>query len=160
MDALPAAGCTATVFLFILVGLRTIGRRQSAQLTAMDLLIVLLLGSAVETSMIGIKRGSEGPMHDPNTSLVAGLVAAGTLFIIDFLFARASERWPGVARLLGGKAMLLCRDGAPIQENLRRAGMTDDDLLHALRTLGYDSPTEVRFAVLEPNGDVDAVPVS
>ncbi len=63
---LEVAGSTAVIYLFLLVLLRIFGRRQLGQLTAVDLVVVLTLGSAVETSMI----------HG-NTSLVAGLVSVG-----------------------------------------------------------------------------------
>src|SRR5712675_98688 len=46
------AGSTAVIYLFLIVLLRLFGRRQLGQLTVIDLVVVLTLGSAVETSLI------------------------------------------------------------------------------------------------------------
>src|SRR5215469_14180286 len=66
------SACTAGIYLFLVVLLRLFGRRQLGQLTIIDLLVVLLLGSAVETAMI----------HG-DVSLWAGLVSATTLLGVN-----------------------------------------------------------------------------
>src|SRR5882724_4081955 len=65
------AGSTAAIYLFLLVLLRLFGRRQLGLLTVIDLVVVLLLGSAVETAMI----------HG-DVSLPAGFASAGTLMLM------------------------------------------------------------------------------
>ena len=69
---LIVAGTTACIYLFLITILRLVGRRQLAQLSALDLVVVLLLGSTVETAMI----------HG-DTSLAAGLVSAGMVRLSD-----------------------------------------------------------------------------
>jgi len=49
---LTVAVHTALILAFLMVGLRTVGRRALAQLDVIDLVVVLLLGSAVETAMV------------------------------------------------------------------------------------------------------------
>src|SRR3979411_3300034 len=46
------AGSTAAIYLFLIVLLRLFGRRQLGQLTVIDLMVVITLGSAGETSLI------------------------------------------------------------------------------------------------------------
>ncbi|MFI5041196.1 MAG: hypothetical protein ACHQNA_05005 [Acidimicrobiales bacterium] len=46
---LEAVGATAAIYLFLVVALRLLSRRQLGQLTVIDLVVVLVLGSAVET---------------------------------------------------------------------------------------------------------------
>src|SRR5579883_1605074 len=110
------AATTAGIYLFLVVLLRVFGRRQLGQLTVVDLLVVLLLGSTVETSMI----------HG-DVSLAAGLGSAGTLLV---------------------------HEGVPVPGHLRRAGMSAQDLLEALRDRGYEGLSGVREAVLETDGSV------
>src|SRR5439155_6388166 len=59
----PVAGQTAVIYLCLVVAMRLVGRRQLGQFTVLDLVIILVMGSAVETAMI----------HG-DTSLRAGLV--------------------------------------------------------------------------------------
>src|SRR2546423_14278460 len=70
------AGSTAAIYLFLLVLLRLFGRRQLGQLTVIDLVVVLLLGSAVETAMI----------HG-GVSLPAGIPTGAPLPVLDRLLA-------------------------------------------------------------------------
>src|SRR5258708_25939630 len=157
-SALPALQNTVIIYVLLIIGIRTLGRRQTGQLTALDLLIVLLLGSAVETSLIGPAKGSaKGLFHDPNVSLLAGIVSASTLLVINRLFGWLMSRSRRMRHLLSGGPLLLVHNGKYVQENLRRAGMTDADMLHALRGSGFAAPEEVCFALLEPNGEIHAL---
>ena len=146
---LQVVGSTAAIYLFVLVLLRTIGRRQLLQLTVIDLVVVLTIGSAVETAMI----------HG-NKTLLAGLVSATTLLVINALITRLllkSRRW---RHLVNGGPVLLVHDGHPLDSHLERVGMTHADLFQALRGKGYDRLQGVRYAVLEVDGDVTVVPTT
>jgi uncharacterized membrane protein YcaP (DUF421 family) len=141
-----AVGATAGLYLFLIVLLRTFGRRQLGQLTVVDLVVVLLLGSAVETAMI----------HG-NTSLPVGLASAATLLIVNRVLTLVFLRSDRLAHLVNGGPVLLVRNGRVLDEHLLRAGMTEADLLEALRSRGFAGPTGVDAAVLETDGSVSVV---
>lgn len=143
---LIVAGNTVCIYLFLVVAMRILGRRQLEQLTALDLLIVILLGSAVETAMV---HGS--------TLLRAGFVSATTLFIANRLVTLTITRSKRVQRLCGSGPILLVHNGAFVEEHLKRIGLTEEDVLQALRAREHDSLTDVRFAVLEPDGEINVV---
>ena len=140
------AACTACVYLFVVVLLRIFGRRQLGQLTVLDLIVILLLGSAVETSMI----------HG-DLSLPAGLTSAATLLVLNramtVTFLR-SGRWN---HLVNGGPILLVHHGSVIEEHLRRVGLTQDDLEEGLRSRGYPDTSTVREAVLETDGSISVI---
>lgn len=141
------AAHTLFIYLFLILGLRLLGRRQMGQLTVIDLSIVLLLGSAVEM-----------PMLTADTSLSAGLVAGSTLLlanrVIAFLFGRSRR----LAHLVAGDPLLLVSDGQFVEEHLRRAGLTHADVLEAIRERGYATIAKIQFAVLELDGAITVVP--
>jgi uncharacterized membrane protein YcaP (DUF421 family) len=118
------------------------------QLTVVDLLIILLLGSAVETAMIA-----------GNTSLLAGLVSAGTLFASNRLLAWVFCRSRRLRRLVVGNPVLLVHDGHMVEEHLKRVGLLDSEVEAAIRERGYGGVDEVRFAVLELDGSINVVPM-
>jgi uncharacterized membrane protein YcaP (DUF421 family) len=142
------AGSTAVIYMFLIVALRLLGRRQLGQLTVIDLVVVLVLGSAVETAMI----------HG-NISLAAGLVSAGTLLVLNQALTWAFVRSPRLSHLVGGGPILLIHDGHVVEEHLYRAAMTRADLMEVLRSKGFETPNDVRAAVLETDGSVSVVPV-
>ena len=156
--AIPTLVNTLLIYVLLIVSIRTVGRRQTGQLTALDLLIVLLLGSAVETALIGPSpQPTKELFHDPNVSLFAGLVSAGTLLLANRVLGTLLSRSKRLRHLVTGGPLILVHDGQLVQENLRRAGLTEADILHALRMRGFASPKEVSFAVLEPNGEIHAL---
>jgi uncharacterized membrane protein YcaP (DUF421 family) len=140
------AGSTAAIYLFLLVLLRLFGRRQLG-LTVVDLVVVLLLGSAVETAMI----------HG-DVSLPAGFASAGTLMLMNRLLTAVFLRSERFCNLVGGGPVLLVHEGRPVEEHLRRVGMTHTDLEEALRARGYGGPADVREAILETDGSVSVIP--
>ena len=139
-------GSTIVVYAALLVLLRLAGRRALAELTVIDLVVVLVLGSAVETAMI----------HG-NISLEAGLIAAATLMVTNRLLALAMLRSKRFRHKVGGGPILLVHDGHPVDAHLRTAGLSLDDLHAALRGRGYDDITTVRFAVFEADGTITAI---
>ena len=140
---------TFVIVAFLIAGLRTFGRRTLAQLTVVETVIVLLLGSAVETAMVA-----------GDTSLAAGLVCAGSLLVLNRLLAVVAARFPRVGELVGGRPVLLVHDGHVLEDHLRRAGLTRSDLEQALRERGEEQPAGLRSVVLESNGAIHVVPES
>ncbi|HEY6572177.1 MAG TPA: YetF domain-containing protein [Candidatus Eisenbacteria bacterium] len=134
------------IYLTLLVGLRLMGKRQVGQLTPFDLLLLLLLSNAVQNAMIG-----------PDTSLIGGLVAAATLFGLNFVVARVARSSGGAAKLLEGTPTLLIRDGDFLEEHLVREGISRSDILRALREHGVEDPSTVRSAILEVDGSISVL---
>ncbi len=125
-----------------------LGRREIAQLTAVELIIIAILGSAVETAMIA-----------GNTSLAAGLVSATTLLLANRALSILVRRSRRVRHLLLGGPILLVNNGRMIYPHLQRAGLTEANVEQAIRERGYDV-SECRAAVLEIDGSVGVVPQS
>jgi uncharacterized membrane protein YcaP (DUF421 family) len=144
---LAVAGSTLFIYLFLVAGFALVGRRTLSQLSMIDLVIILIMGSAVETAMV----------HG-DTSLTAGLASATTLLVINRVFAvgrrRGWLRW-----LFPHEPYLLVQDGRVIEAHLKRAELTRDDLLEAMRERGYSSFADVRYAVLEEDGEINVIPV-
>ena len=141
-------GSTTAIYLFLVMLLRLFGRREMAQLTMIDLIVVLILGSAVETAMI----------HG-NLTLPAGLTSAATLLALNKLMTLAFLRSDRLRHLVGGGPVLLVHDGTLVTEHLTRVGMTAVDVAEAIRGRGFDDLREVKYAVLETDGEVTVVPV-
>jgi uncharacterized membrane protein YcaP (DUF421 family) len=143
---LEAIGATALIYLFLIGAMRLFSRRQLGQLTAIDLVVVLILGSAVETAMI----------HG-NTSLPVGLASAATLLTLNRVLTLVFLRSSRFDHLVNGGPILLVNHGRVLDEHLRRVGLSPDDLAAALRGRGCEGPKGVRAAVLETDGTVTVV---
>ena len=140
------AGSSAAIYGFLIVMMRLLSRRQLGQLTVVDLVVVLVLGSAVETAMI----------HG-DTSLPAGLTAVATLLVMNRALTWIFLRSRRLSHLVNGGPILLVHDGKPVREHLRRVGMSEADLAEALRARGFTGPDQVKEAVLETDGSISAI---
>src|SRR3569832_1280308 len=65
---------SVTVYLFIIIAIRFFGKKELAQLSVIDLVFILLISNSVQNAMVG-----------SNASLPGGLVAAGSLFIVNHM---------------------------------------------------------------------------
>lgn len=137
---------TAVVYVFIIVALRLFGKTEIAQLSVVDLVFILLISNAVQNAMVG-----------PDASLAGGLVAATTLFVMDFLFKTCLYRIPWFNKLLQGSPSVLIRHGRVDQRNLKRAMLTNDELMEALREHGVEYIKDVDMAVLEVDGNISVL---
>jgi uncharacterized membrane protein YcaP (DUF421 family) len=138
---------TAIVYLFLIVALRVAGRREVGQLSILDLVVILIIANGVQNAMVG-----------QNTTLIGGLVSAGTLIILDRVLDAVLNRNRRLARVLEGEPVLLVRGGRVLDRALSRASVNRAELDAAVRAHGVASVRDVSLAVLETDGSISVIP--
>src|SRR5438270_5564574 len=113
------------VYGFLVVTLRLFGRRELGQLTAFDLILLLILSNAVQNS---INAG--------DNSLTGGLVSAVTLLVINWVVGWAAYRWRRFERLVSGPPLRIVTDGKVHVPALAKERITLEELRSALRKQG------------------------
>src|SRR5215470_16631575 len=150
----PAAGSvllniavrTAAVYLLVLIGVRLSGKREVGQMTPFDLTLLLLLSNSVQNAMTG-----------PDTSLMGGAIAAGTLLVLNYLVAEVSGINRRFRRLIQGQPTLLIHDGKTIETHMAKEHVSVDELLRALREHGIGCIEQTALAVLEVDGSISCL---
>lgn len=135
------------LYLFIVLGLRWLGKPSMAQSTTFGYLVIALLGSAAES---GLYAGSG--------SMLAGLVSLVALLAADWLLSLLLARSGRLRRAVAGQPLVLVHDGQFVPTHLRRAGLSQRDVQAAVRERGYKRVQDVRLAVLEANGEIGVIP--
>jgi uncharacterized membrane protein YcaP (DUF421 family) len=138
---------TAIVYVCLVLGFRFLGKREAGQLSTLDLVVLLVIANAVQNAMVG-----------ENTSLLAGLIAAGVILVLDLLLHAAADRWKPVRNFLDGEPTVLVDHGTILYDNLRREGISDRELAVALRQNQLLSADEALFVFLETNGQISVIP--
>jgi uncharacterized membrane protein YcaP (DUF421 family) len=147
-DLLSVIVRTAIVYVFLVLGFRFLGKREAGQLSTLDLVVLLVIANAVQNAMVG-----------ENTSLIAGLIAAAVILILDLVLHAAADRWKLLGDALDGEPTLLVDHGRVLIDNLRREGISDRELQVALRQNQLLAPDEALYVFLETNGQISVIPM-
>src|SRR2546423_2669833 len=97
------------LFAFVFVVVRMMGRRELAKLEPFDLILLIVLGDAVQQ---GLTQG--------DYSVTGAVLAVTTIALLQVGVTFLSWRFTGVRRLTKGEPIVLVQDGQPIERNLRR----------------------------------------
>ena len=136
----------AVVFVFVLVLTRVIGRRELASLQPFDLILLIVLGDALQ----------QGLTQD-DYSLTGGLLVVGTIALLQVLVSWISYRFPRTRPVLEGEPVIVVQDGEPIVANLKRERLTLDELAEEARRQQIAHLSEVRWAILETSGVISFI---
>lgn len=136
----------AAVYVVVLVLVRIVGKRTVGQYTPFDLIVVVLLGTAVQNSLIS-----------DDTSLVGGLIIAATLLGLNWCVGFFSARSPRFDRVVEGRPVVLVRHGEVFEDELRRQCVSAREFEAALRKSECSDPSEVELALLETSGDISVL---
>ncbi len=134
------------VYLFIVIAIRIFGKKELAQLSVVDLVFILLISNSVQNAMVG-----------ENVSLGGGIVAAISLFLINYSLKRLIYRNRKVSELLQGRALLLVYKGELQEENLVKAEITLQELEAAIREHGVEEIKNVDLAMFEVDGNISVI---
>jgi uncharacterized membrane protein YcaP (DUF421 family) len=134
------------VFCFLLVLTRIIGRRELSSLQPFDLILIIILGDAVQ----------QGLTQD-DYSLTGAFLAIGTIAVLQVFVSWIGFRFPRARPVLEGTPIVVVQDGEVIEPNLGRERLSVDEVREAARIQGIGHLAQVRWAVLETSGQISFI---
>ena len=136
----------AIAYVGLLVLLRLAGKRTFGELSAFDIVVLILVGGTLRTAIVG----------DDN-SLLGAFIGVATILALDRIIAFCTARMSSLNRLVEGEPAVLARYGLVDREALRRNNVPMAMLERAMRAQGVRSVGDVMEARLEPNGKITIV---
>ena len=137
----------ATVaFFFVYLLMRVIGRRELSSLEPFDLIMLVMIGDLVQQ---GVTQN--------DFSVTGALLVGSTIGLMTVAVSYTSFRFPRLRPVLDGEPVIVVEDGKPIERNLRRNRITIEELAAAARQQQIGTIAEVRWAVLETNGQISFI---
>ena len=137
---------SVVLYLFVVFLMRIIGRRELSSLNAVDLVLLIVLGDAIQ----------QGLTQD-DYSVTGAIIVISTIAVLQVASSYLSFRSGKVRKLLAGSPIVLIEDGAPIMRNLRRERLTLDDVAEDMRLAQIGSFADVQWAILERNGEISFI---
>jgi uncharacterized membrane protein YcaP (DUF421 family) len=135
-----------TLYVFILLVTRVIGRRELSSLSPLDLILLIVLGDAIQ----------QGLTQD-DYSVTGAIIAVSTLASLQVLTSYISFRSQRARKVLEGLPIVLLEDGKLVERNIKRERMTADEIAEEMRVQQIGSFDEVQWAILESNGSLSFV---
>ena len=139
-------GRGVAIFFFVFLITRIVGRRELSSLEPFDLILLIVLGDAVQ----------QGLTQD-DYSLTGSFLAVGTIAALQMLVSYANFRFPKLRPFIDGEPIVIIQDGKPIEKNMRRERLTIDDVAEAARQEQIASLDEVAWAVVETSGQISFI---
>lgn len=144
-----AGTVVATVLLYIatLVVMRIAGRRTLTRISAFDVLVTILIGTVIGSSML-----PERP------AILDGVGVLLTLAAMQVAVAALRQRSRHFSRLIDYQPITVVRNGHPdLRRDLSSAQLTVPDLMSLLRREGVLSVDGASLAILEPQGGISVL---
>lgn len=134
------------VYVGLLVMVRMTGKRAVGQYTPFDMILLILLGNAVQNSLIG-----------DDVSLLGGLILAATLIVMNYVLGWLAARNRWVHRLVEGKAVKVAENGRVDYRRLRKEAVSHADFEEAVRRAGLSSQADIADAWIETDGSITII---
>ena len=134
------------VYVFIVAAIRVFGKKEFAQLSIIDLVFILLISNSVQNAMVGADSSLEG-----------GLVAAFSLFLMNYVFKKISLFSTGFSKAVEGDPIMLIYQGEVKLDGLKKAQISVDQLNAVVREHGVERVELVNLAMFEVDGNISVL---
>ena len=138
---------TIILYIFIIAGIRLMGKRQVGELEPSELVLALIIADLAAV-----------PMQDFGIPLLSGIIPIFTLLAITMIISVVSMKSVKFRALICGRPSIIVENGKLKQAEMRKNRFTVDELMEELRMKGITDISTVKYAILETNGQLSVLP--
>jgi uncharacterized membrane protein YcaP (DUF421 family) len=134
------------IYLLVFAFTRALGRRELATLQPFDLILLVVIGDLIQS---GVTQN--------DMSVTGVFIIVSTIGLMQVVISYLGFRVRRMRPFLQGEPIVLVENGQMIDRNMRRERLTVDDLAEKARLSEIESLDEIKWAVLETNGDISFI---
>lgn len=131
----------AFIFAFLWVLTRVIGKKEVAELSTFELVLIVTIGDLVQQGVT-----------QEDMSVTGAMLAVGTIAVLVVAMSYVGFRWPASKRVIEGVPVVVIDAGRIVDEVIEVERLTRDEVISAAREQGIADIADVQYAVLEPDG--------
>lgn len=132
---------TLILYIFIIVAVRIMGKRQISELQTSEFVVTLLVSNIASL-----------PMQDTDQSMLSGMIPILILIVCEVFLSALMLKRARFRRIVCGKPIVVINDGKVDQKKMRMMRMSTEDLYEQLRQQNVFRIEDVAYAVVETNG--------
>lgn len=138
---------TVILYMLVVVVMRLMGKRQIGELQPYEYVITIMISDLAAL-----------PMQDTRLPLLLGIVPIITLLFIKNVLSSIQLKNQLTRKIVDGEPCILICKSKINYKALKYQQITIDELLEALRLLGYFNLDDIQYAILENNGNMSILP--
>ena len=131
----------AVMFVVLFVLVRVTGKRELAEMSAFEMVLLIVLGDVVQQAIT-----------QEDSSITGAVLTAGTLVFLVVVTGTIAHRFPRFGAVVDGTPVVLIRDGRFVESALALERLSIGDLMVELRERGIADVGQVDLGILEPDG--------
>jgi len=137
---------TLILYIFVIVAIRMMGKRQVGEMQPTELVITILVSAVASV-----------PMQNLDIPLSYGIVPILTLISAEIFVSFIALKIPRFREILTGKPVIIIVDGVIDQKALKATRLSVEELQEDLRLKDVFDLASVRLARLETNGQLSVL---
>ncbi|MEE0957203.1 MAG: DUF421 domain-containing protein [Ruminococcus sp.] len=137
---------TMILYVFIIVAIRLMGKRQISDMQPSELVVTLVISDIASL-----------PMQNVSQPLLSGVVPVLVLVALEIatsVFMLKNRRF---RRAVCGTPVVVIENGAILQKQMKRLRMSTEELCAQLRQQGIFSLQDVQYCIVETNGSLSVL---
>ena len=132
---------SVAVFAFLWFLMRVIGKKELTQLSAFELVLLVVIGDLVQQGVT-----------EEDMSVTGAVLAVGTIALLVVGTSYVGFRWNRTVKVIEGMPVIVVSDGRLLLDAMRIERLTAEEVVSEAREAGIADIADVRFGVLEPDG--------
>lgn len=133
------------IYLAVIILTRIIGKRSFSKMSSFDFAMTVAIGSIMATSILS-----------SSVSLLEGVTGLAIVYVLQ-ISAAFLRRYKMFRNLIDNRPLLLMDGKEILQENLKKARITEGDLRSKLRAANVIRLSQVKAVVFETTGDISVL---
>jgi len=133
---------TILMYFFIILVYRIMGKKEVGQLSIVDLIVSILIAELVALAI------------SSNKSIFMSIVPISVIVLVQILISYLSLKNQKLRNIIDGKPTILIKSGKLNFTEMSKLRYSLDDLIMQLRLQGISSIENVKYAILENNGQL------
>ena len=137
---------TVIIYVILILCMRLMGKRQLGELEISDLVTTFLISEIASL-----------PITDIAIPLSHALIPIIVLLALEVGISAALSHFPKLKFLFSARPSTLIKDGNICKKALKDSRLSFDELFSQLRQQGFDDIAQIKYAILEQNGNITVI---
>src|SRR5688500_322617 len=134
--------------VFLLIGLRFVGKRSLAQMPMFGFVLLLILRETTQQALVG-----------NDYSLTKAFLAILLLISAEIGLSILKHKVPAVQKWLDGTPTIIVQNGKMLKDRTNWSRIDEEDIMAAAReSHGLEQMDQIKYAVLETSGTISIIP--